>query len=124
MTGWQKLPKKEKSDVEILLEWCRWKKERLQPLADDVADSDRALIRAIENVCSQLGTWRSKFLEIAKHDMARLAFDALNLLAASGISLTTQRGQELFEFVNRGLERAKAAMPKYELPKKETPNDP
>jgi hypothetical protein len=54
--------KKELSDVEMLLAWCHWKLKE-----PGLFEDDRELVMAVQNVCSQVGTWKAKYeREVAK----------------------------------------------------------
>lgn len=50
-------PKAMKSDIETLKAWCHWKREE-----QGLSDGDRGLVTAIEDVISQVGTWKAKAL--------------------------------------------------------------
>lgn len=60
MSNTAKGPRKdrEKPDTDILKEWADWM------AAQTHSEADAELIRAVRNVCSQVGTWRAKYEQV------------------------------------------------------------
>lgn len=61
------------SDVDCLKDFCHWKR-----LDNDLSDDDLEFVRAIENLISQVGTWKAKYERSLNNPSSKNAEDSLN----------------------------------------------
>lgn len=57
-----------KNDTETLKAWCHWKRKQWAKPGfgeRELAESELELVTAVENVISQVGTWKAKYEKLA-----------------------------------------------------------
>lgn len=81
------IPRGSKPDIETLKAWCHWKRKEYERTPDariqgwqEIRESELELVTAVENVISQVGTWKAKCLraEEAYSGLVQVEIDLRN----------------------------------------------